>query len=76
MGIHRGPNTASGINGYNLILHLDPANTCCVKPNATTCINLVTRGLVTGANGNPGVGVHTPLPANFPKISSLQIFLK
>jgi hypothetical protein len=48
---------------------LDPANTCCVKLGETTAINLVTEGLITGANGAPGSGTHTPLPANFPKIS-------
>ena len=56
----------------NLILHLDPANPDCLRLGQTTCINLVSGGLVTGAAGSPGSGPHTPNPANFPAYSSIN----
>lgn len=52
-----------------LVLYLDPGNLRCFQPGATTCINLVSGGLVTGASGSPGSGAHTPNPANFPAYS-------
>lgn len=54
-----------------LILCLDPANPKCFNSGQTTCKNLVTGGLVTGANGYPAAGSHTPNPANFPAYNSL-----
>ena len=49
-----------------LILNLDPASSYCYPSGQPICTNSVTGGLVTGANGAPGTGVHTPSPANFP----------
>jgi len=53
-----------------LILHLDPGNPNCFSSGDTTCKNLVTGGLVTGANGTPGRGTHSPNSSNFPSYSS------
>ena len=53
-----------------LILYLDAANTDCFISGNTTCNNLTTNGLVTGANGTPGSGAHTPNPDYFPTYSS------
>ena len=53
-----------------LVLALDAANLVCFEPGSTTCRNLVTGGLVTGANGHPGSGTHTPNTANFPSHNS------
>ena len=53
-----------------LVLCLDAGNTKCFNNGDTTCKNLVTGGLVTGASGNPGSGTHTPNSANFPSYSS------
>jgi hypothetical protein len=52
-----------------LILELDPANRECFKEGDTTCVNLVSGGLVTGASGTPYSGTHTPNPNNFPSLS-------
>lgn len=54
-----------------LILYLDPANPKCFVPGNTTCNNLITAGLVTGANGTPGTGTHTPNTAFFPVHNSI-----
>jgi hypothetical protein len=55
----------------NLILALDAANPKCFIPGETTCRNLITGGLVTGASGTPLAGAHTANPANFPVYSSI-----
>lgn len=69
MGIYRGPCNNKGMKRNGLILLLDPSNTGCVRKGDTTCKNLITGGLVTGASGSPGAGDHTPNPSNFPSIS-------
>lgn len=61
-----GPN----ISSQDLILYLDAANPKCFQSGWTTCNNLITNGLVTGANGSPGAGTHTPNPSNFPTYNS------
>ena len=53
-----------------IIFHIDAGNPKCFQSGSTTCTNLITGGLVTGASGGPGTGVHTPNPANFPLYSS------
>jgi hypothetical protein len=55
----------------NLILHLDPANPVCFEPGQDVCYNTVTGGILTGANGTPGSGIHTPNPNNFPAHNSV-----
>tara|TARA_R110000772_G_scaffold1120_3_gene3978 strand:+ start:3606 stop:4325 length:720 start_codon:yes stop_codon:yes gene_type:complete len=55
-----------------LILLLDPGNSNCFVPGEDTCVNLVTGGLVTGANGTPLGATHTPLASNFPEYNSLN----
>lgn len=60
----------SSIVRDGLILHLDAANPKCFTDGEVTCNNLITGGLVTGANGNPGSGAHTPNNANFPSYNS------
>ena len=50
----------------DLVLFIDPANPKCFKPGNNYCKNLVTGNYVTGANGSPGAGDHTPDPSNFP----------
>lgn len=62
MGLNHSPR----INTDGLILYLDPANTRCFIPGETTCTNLITGGLVTGANGTPNAGTHIPNPNYFP----------
>jgi hypothetical protein len=49
-----------------IFLYLDPSNPKCFTEGSTTCKNLITQGLVTGANGAPGSGTHTPNSSNFP----------
>jgi hypothetical protein len=61
------PNT---IRTKDLFFLLDPANPACFTPGNTVCYNLVTTGLVTGASGTPGAGLHTPDTAAFPAYSS------
>ena len=53
-----------------LIFAIDPANLKCFTNGATTCTNLITGGLVTGASGQPNAGTHTPNTANFPAYNS------
>ena len=55
-----------------LVLHLDAANSKCFGPDQTTCQNMVTNGLLTGANGQPNAGTHTPDPNNFPEYNSIN----
>lgn len=63
-------NYSPKISKENLVLCLDPANSRCFTPGQNTCNNLVTGGLVTGANGTPGGGTHTPNASNFPSYNS------
>lgn len=60
------------VTGENLLLALDPANSRCFNSGDTSCVNLITGGLVTGANGQPGSGAHTPNTANFPAYNSVN----
>lgn len=53
-----------------LKFYIDAGNPACFESGDTTCTNLVTGGLVTGASGTPNTGVHTPNTANFPAYSS------
>jgi hypothetical protein len=64
------------IGGANIvrdgaILIIDPGSSRCFT-GGNTCVNLVTDGLLTGANGTPGAGVHTPNAANFPAYNSIN----
>lgn len=52
-----------------LILALDAGNPLCMLPGGTSARNIITGGAITGANGNPGTGTHTPDPSNFPAYS-------
>jgi hypothetical protein len=56
----------------SIFLYLDPSNPKCFIPGETTCKNLITKGLVTGASGSPGSGVHTPNPSNFPTYNPIN----
>ena len=56
----------------NLVLYLDPSNPVCFEPGKTNCYNMVTGGIVTGANGNPGSGTHTPNTSMFPAYNSIN----
>ena len=67
-----GTNYSPRIVTDNLLLAIDAASPKCMKAGDTTCKNLVSRGLLTGANGSPGNGTHTPDPNNFPEHSSLH----
>jgi hypothetical protein len=55
-----------------LFMYLDPANPRCFLSGQSTCRNLITGGLVTGASGSPGSGEHTPNPSNFPVYNSIN----
>lgn len=55
-----------GVPTGDLVLALDPANPRCFNSGDTTCRNIVTNGLVTGASGTPRSGTHTPSSGNFP----------
>ena len=66
MAAHAGPNVVDD----GLILSLDAANSKCFTSGETTCINLITGNQITGANGQPNAGAHTPNSANFPAFSS------
>ena len=48
-----------------LLLAIDAANPKCMVAGDTTCKNLITGGLLTGASGTPGSGTHTPNSSNF-----------
>ena len=56
----------------NLILYLDPSNPVCWEPGSTTCYNMVSGDSVTGANGTPSSGTHTPNTSNFPTYNSIN----
>lgn len=55
-----------------LVLALDAGNPKCFTAGNTTCKNLVTGGNVSGANGTPGSGTHTPDTSNFPSYNSIN----
>ena len=54
----------------DLVLYIDAANPKCFNSGDQTCKNLIGGGLLTGANGSPLAGTHTPNPNNFPLYSS------
>jgi hypothetical protein len=53
-----------------LIFAIDAGNSKCFTSGNTSCVNMITQGAVTGANGNPGSGTHTPDTAMFPVYNS------
>ncbi len=53
-----------------LIFAIDAANAKCMSDGDSTCNNMVTGGLVTGASGTPSGGAHTSASANFPAYNS------
>jgi len=53
-----------------LIFAIDAGNPKCFTSGNTSCVNMVTQGAVTGANGTPGTGTHTPDTTAFPAYSS------
>lgn len=55
-----------------LIFSIDAGNPKCFGSGQTSCVNLITGGLVTGASGTPGTGTHTPNPSNFPAYNSIK----
>jgi len=48
-----------------LLLAIDAADPKCMVAGDTTCKNLITGGLLTGASGTPGSGTHTPNSSHF-----------
>jgi hypothetical protein len=68
MSAYSGPEIAND----GLIFHIDAANEKCFSSGQTSCINLATGGLVTGANGTPGAGTPSPNPAYFPAYNSIN----
>ena len=67
MSVARGPKIVR--NG--LLLAIDAGNPKCMVAAGTTCKNLITGGVLTGASGSPGSGTDTPNSAHFPEHSSL-----
>jgi len=53
-----------------LIFAIDAGNPKCFTSGNTSCVNMVTQGAVTGANGTPGTGTHTPNASQFPAYNS------
>jgi len=66
MGFSRGPKIPTN----SLILALDAGNPKCFTSGDTTCNNIITGGLLTGASGTPSSGTHTPDTSNFPTYNS------
>lgn len=66
MGAFAGPEMAS----EGLILSLDAGSSRCFGPGQTSAKNIITSGAITGANGGPGTGAHTPNTANMPVYNS------
>ena len=64
--------TGPNIVEDGLILALDAGNSKCFTSGNTTCNNIITGGLVTGANSSPGSGTHTPFTTNFPTYNSTK----
>ena len=54
-----------------LIFCIDAGNPKCMKDGQTTATDLVQGYELTGANGNPGSGTHTPNTDNFPAFNGL-----
>jgi hypothetical protein len=54
-----------------LIFCIDAGNPKCMKDGQTTATDLVQGYELTGANGTPGNGTHTPDTANFPAFNGL-----
>ena len=67
-----GTNYSPKIVTDGVILYLDAANPKCFTEGQTTCINMASGGLVTGASGTPSSGAHTPNPLNFPVYNSIN----
>ena len=63
-----GPDTITD----GLVLVLDAGNQRCFTSGSTTCNNIITNGLVTGAAGNPSAGTHSPETTNFPTYNSIN----
>ena len=55
-----------------LILALDAGDPNCFISGNTTCRNLITGGNISGANGNPSSGTHTPNTSNFPAYNAVN----
>jgi len=55
-----------------LIFCIDAANPKCFNTGETTAKDLVQGFELTGANGTPGNGTHTPNTANFPAFNGLN----
>lgn len=53
-----------------LIFSIDAGNPKCFTSGNTACVNMVTQGAVTGANGHPGSNAHTPDTNFFPAYNS------
>ena len=66
MSAFAGPEMATD----GLIFCIDAGDPNCFGPGQTSAYNVVTGGEVTGANGNPGTGPHTPNTANMPAYNS------
>jgi len=64
--MYTGPNIVE----ENLILVVDAGNPKCFTPGNTSGANIITGGALTGANGQPNAGTHTPNTANFPAYNS------
>lgn len=64
--------TIPGIVESGLLLHLDAADATCFGAAETSATNLISSETVTGANGEPGTGAHTPNTANFPEWNSIN----
>jgi len=56
----------------DLIFCIDAANPKCFNTGETTAKDLVQGFELTGANGTPGNGTHTPNTANFPAFNGLN----
>ena len=68
MAFHYSPKAVTD----GLILTLDAGNPKCFTSGQTTCRNLITGGNISGANGTPGSGTHTPDTSNFPVYNSIN----
>lgn len=66
MSVHGGSNIITD----GLIFAIDAGNSKCFTSGNTSCVNMITQGAVTGANGNPGSATHTPDTTMFPVYNS------
>lgn len=62
----------STIVTQGLIFCIDSGNTKCFQSGETSCKNIVTGNLVTGASGTPSTGTHTPNSSNFPSYNAIN----